>query len=306
LREMLGKSVIFQLQGRLFPVVSSITIVKLQPCCSASLVLVRHKARSTSPFPKGTTNMKMFEDLEKEFGGPPPGRKRDSKFVPNSLPFMPVYHPLIIDTVGSILNEYVPVQKKKLFFTPTGIKQRWEAFKMFIISTYSIAFIKRYTKPFKLRDFAVGAQKTFIEVNTALQENDFMHLRDLCTINVADALKRQFLDGNRRIYWRHIRTITPPRIVHARVAPVQEKENLFAQVTVKMHTEQILAVTDLHGRRVKGDRKNPKAVVDYVVFERHLANPYGQWKVIGKVAPPLQVKSSQLKTIEQGTQVSRT
>ena len=44
--------------------------------------------------------MKMFEDLEKEFGGPPPGRKRDSKFVPNSLPFMPVYHPLIIDTVG--------------------------------------------------------------------------------------------------------------------------------------------------------------------------------------------------------------
>lgn len=35
---------------------------------------------------------------------------------------------------------------------------------------FSIAFIKKYTKPFKLREFAVGAQKTFIEVNAALQK----------------------------------------------------------------------------------------------------------------------------------------
>merc|ERR1712141_284989 len=107
--------------------------------------------------------------------------------------------------------------------------------------------------------------------------------------NVADGLKRQYLDANQRIHWRHIRTITPPRIVHARVAPVQEKENLFAQVTVKMHTEQIMAITDLHGRRVKGDMKKPKTVTDYVVFERHLTNPYGQWKVFGKISPPIQV-----------------
>ena len=69
---------------------------------------------------------------------------------------------------------------------------------------------------------------------------------------------------------------------------------------------QILAVTDLHGRRVKGDKKKPKTVTDYVVFERHLTNPYGQWKIIGKIAPPVQVKSSQLQKVGQGAQVSRT
>ena len=39
-----------------------------------------------------------------------------------------------------------------------------------MVFDFSIAFIKRYTKPFKLRDFAEGAQKTFIDVNMALQE----------------------------------------------------------------------------------------------------------------------------------------
>ena len=68
---------------------------------------------------------------------------------------------------------------------------------------------------------------------------------------------------------------------------------------------KILAITDLHGRRVKGDKKKPKTVIDHVVFERHLTNPYGQWKIAGKITPPLRVNSSKLQKIEQGTQVSR-
>ena len=81
------------------------------------MVIVRHKARQTSPFPKGTPSMKVFENLEKEFGGPPPGRKRDSKFVPNALPFMPISHPLIIDTVGKSLVLWTT--KKILVFVLT-------------------------------------------------------------------------------------------------------------------------------------------------------------------------------------------
>ena len=72
----------------------------LQLCCTTQILLARHKSKKSSPFPPTPPNMKLFEDLEKEFGGPPPGRKRDSKFVPNNLPYMPVSHPFIIDTVG--------------------------------------------------------------------------------------------------------------------------------------------------------------------------------------------------------------
>lgn len=79
----------------------------LQQCCSAQLIIVRHKAKPTSPFPKERTNLKLFDDLEKEFGGAPPGRNRNSKFAGNALPFIPVAHPLIIDTVGKVLILYI-------------------------------------------------------------------------------------------------------------------------------------------------------------------------------------------------------
>ena len=35
-------------------------------------------------------------------------------------------------------------------------------------------------------------------------------------------------------------TVERPRVVHVRVAPVGTKDNLFAQITVKMHTEQVI------------------------------------------------------------------
>ena len=35
-----------------------------------------------------------------------------------------------------------------------------------------------------------------------------------------------------------------------------------------------------------GDSKKGKKVVDYVVFERHLADPYGRWRICGKLNHP--------------------
>ena len=64
---------------------------------------VRHKSKKTSPFPPPKGNPKIFEELDKEFGWPKHGRKRDSPFVPAGLPFIPVSHPFIIDTVGKFL-----------------------------------------------------------------------------------------------------------------------------------------------------------------------------------------------------------
>ena len=35
-----------------------------------------------------------------------------------------------------------------------------------------------------------------------------------------------------------------------------------------------------------GDSKKGKKVIDYVVFERHLADPYGRWRICGKLNHP--------------------
>jgi large subunit ribosomal protein L45 len=64
------------------------------------------------------------------------------------------------------------------------------------------------------------------------------------------------------------------------------KENIFGQVTVRFHTQQTLAVYDRFGRLMHGSEIVAKDVLEYVVFEKHLANLYGVWKLHDKIVPP--------------------
>ncbi|XP_032222441.2 probable 39S ribosomal protein L45, mitochondrial isoform X2 [Nematostella vectensis] len=195
---------------------------------------------------------------------------------------------LVIDSVGTVVSNYVPLDKKAFILTPTGIKQRWNAFKMSLWTVYSLAFVRRYCKPFKLREFAKDAQNLFIQVNKALEDKNKRKLEELATGSVYHALRKEFFPPSKQLHWRYVKELERPRVVHARVIPVDSKENLFAQVTVKMNSEQVMAVKDQHGRHIKGSGKTVKKVTDYVVFERHLPNEFGRWRVAGKVFQPLQ------------------
>lgn len=47
--------------------------------------------------------------------------------------------------------------------------------------------------------------------------------------------------GNRykTLRWRFIESLEPPKVVHARCPDMVSKGNLYAQVTVRMHTKQV-------------------------------------------------------------------
>nr|KAF6416484.1 mitochondrial ribosomal protein L45 [Molossus molossus] len=47
-----------------------------------------------------------------------------------------------------------------------------------------------------------------------------------------------------------------------------------------------LAIYDRFGRLMYGQEDVPKDVLEYVVFEKHLTNPYGSWRMHGKIIPP--------------------
>lgn len=34
-----------------------------------------------------------------------------------------------------------------------------------------------------------------------------------------------------------------------------------------------------------GDEEEPRDVLEYLVLERHLVNPYGRWRLHGKIVP---------------------
>lgn len=122
--------------------------------------------------------------------------------------------------------------------------------------------------------------------------------------------------GNRykTIRWSFLESLEPPRVVQVRCPDMVSKTNLYGQVTVRMHTRQVripnlscpgcnetcsvchcflmkpcffqsLAIYDRFGRLMHGGEQVPKDVLEYVVFERHLANPYSPWRLHGKIVP---------------------
>ncbi|NXL11281.1 RM45 protein, partial [Mesembrinibis cayennensis] len=97
----------------------------------------------------------------------------------------------------------------------------------------------------------------------------------------------EMVRGNRykTIRWSFVESLEPPRVVHVRCDSIVSRGNLYGQVTVRMHTRQILAIYDRFGRLMYGGEQVPKDVLEYVVFERYLVNPYGAWRMHGKIVP---------------------
>ncbi|NWY57520.1 RM45 protein, partial [Chionis minor] len=97
----------------------------------------------------------------------------------------------------------------------------------------------------------------------------------------------EMVRGNRykTIRWRFVESLEPPRVVHVRCNSIVNRGNLYGQVTVRMHTRQILAIYDRFGRLMYGGEQVPKDILEYVVFEKYLVNPYGTWRMHGKIVP---------------------
>ncbi|XP_057293888.1 39S ribosomal protein L45, mitochondrial-like [Hydractinia symbiolongicarpus] len=256
----------------------NVFLVRSQLNCLCPVVIpYRGKAKRSSKFPK-EDGVTRIEELAKKFNPPPSNKEQED--LPNDSGFK-------LDSTGEIFSSYVPVENKAFILSIKGLGQRWEALKAFVMTTYAIAMIKRKAKPFKAVDFAKTAQKKFIDVNNAIQQENAelakIAMKDHATLMVIKGLSNQFLNPSRKVHWRFIQEIERPRVVHGRITAVYDKDNLYAQITVRMHTEQILAVKDRYNRVIKGDPQKSKKVIDYVVFERHLADPYGKWRVCGKL-----------------------
>ncbi|ETN72985.1 hypothetical protein NECAME_18572 [Necator americanus] len=52
-----------------------------------------------------------------------------------------------------------------------------------------------------------------------------------------------------------------------------------------MHTKQKLAVYDRFGHLILGSETDPREVIEYVVFENHIAVVDGSWRLHDKVYP---------------------
>ncbi|EEC07238.1 conserved hypothetical protein [Ixodes scapularis] len=205
--------------------------------------------------------------------------------------------PIYTSCSGGLFDPYVPPEGdgKMSLLSQEGAMQRMRRLEKKGRSVMNVRKIRSYEDDFHLAEFAEQAQQIYIDVHRALAEKNKDKLHELVTENCYPELMQNVV--NKTLRWQFIKSLEPPRAVHVRCEDLISKDNMFGQVTVRMHTQQTLAVYDRFGRLMHGSEVMAKDVLEYVVFEKHLSDLYGTWRVHSKIIPEWQpVKDPVFKT----------
>lgn len=193
--------------------------------------------------------------------------------------------PVYISCTGGIFEPYVPPEGdgKVSVITTQGAKQKLEFIEKKSKSMMAIRKIRSFEEEFDIPDFLDEAQKIYINSYSSMMNKDRDKLIQFITERAYPEVVNNIAD--KTIHWEFLESIERPRIVHVRCTDVISKENVFSQITVRFHSKQKLAIYDRFGRLMHGSETLPKDVLEYVVFEKHLANKYGRWRVHDKIIP---------------------
>lgn len=239
---------------------------------STALVPVRTKKRFTPPtYPPKYKTEKEFLEYARKAG----------LFIPPER----LERPIHLACTGGIFDAYVPPEgdARVSSLSKEGLTQRAERLKKNVASKLSIQKIKEHEATFKVKDFPEKAMDIFTEAHLCLNTSDHDRLHTLATENCFPDMVWDL--RYKTVRWSFVESLEPPQVVQVRTSHLLHQGNMFGQVTVRMHTRQTLAIYDRFGRLMYGQEDVPKDVLEYVVFEKHLTNPYGTWRMHGKIIP---------------------
>ncbi|GAB1296745.1 39S ribosomal protein L45, mitochondrial [Apodemus speciosus] len=187
--------------------------------------------------------------------------------------------PIHLACTAGIFDPYVPPEgdARMSSLSKEGLTQRTERLRKSAASQLAIRKIKEFDANFKTKDFPEKAKDIFIEAHLCLNNSDHDRLH---TLDMVWDLKYK------TVRWSFVESLEPAQVVHVRSSGMVNQSNMYGQVTVRLHTRQTLAIYDRFGRLMYGQEDVPKDVLEYVVFERHLMNPYGSWRMHAKIVPP--------------------
>ncbi|XP_076382065.1 mitochondrial ribosomal protein L45 [Megalopta genalis] len=193
--------------------------------------------------------------------------------------------PVLISSTPNIFEPYVVPEGDGRYssITKEGAKQKLEFAEKKSRSYMAIRKIKSYDDNFTTDAFVDHALDIYKKAHNALVTKN----KDDLIQYVTEAAYPKMLHNieDKTIVWKFLESLEPTRIVHARCTSIITKENTFAQITVRFHSQQILCIYDRFGRLLKGSEILRKDVLDYIVFEKHLSNEYGIWRLHGKIVP---------------------
>lgn len=228
-----------------------------------------------------------FDKMRKDQNLSPDELRRKMKKEGKQPPRTHNERPINISCTAGVFEEYVPPEGdgKSSLVSTKGAKQRLMGLEKKGTSLMAVRKIKKYLTNFDIKEFAQEAQDIVIEAQDLLQNvtKNEERLHELVSEKAYPELTHGL--DLKTLRWSFVGSIEPPRVVHVRVTDMMSKENLYAQVTVRLFTQQCLAIYDRFGRLMYGSEHLVKDILEYVVFENHISNLYGQWRIHSKIIP---------------------
>ncbi|KAJ8930534.1 hypothetical protein NQ314_016647 [Rhamnusium bicolor] len=274
------------------------------------------------------------------------------------LPSRPwVERQFFIHSTGGVFEPYIPPEGdgKISPISKQGAMQSVRFLEKKTKTMMAVRKIRQFEEDFDTPEFCKEATKIYIRMHEMMVARDKDNIIDVITERAYPEVMHNL--ENKTIRWKYIKDVELPRVVQARCTDIITKENIFGQITVRFHTQQVsiqsvfskgvllwfvtkmekrksetgiwrvcsifkwheafsesrkpvenqthsgrsstsktdengerernlvLAIYDRFGRLMHGSEIVAKDVLEYVVFEKHLANEYGVWRVHAKIIP---------------------
>ncbi|PAV55724.1 hypothetical protein WR25_04104 [Diploscapter pachys] len=169
-----------------------------------------------------------------------------------------------MDSVPGIIDPYVPLEESfpNEGGITDGIKQKGN----------------------QIKEFIPVAMDIYKNAYQALMKRDTANIHKYITEHAYAKMWPDVQEGS--FHWEMVKDVEAPKVVSVRVADLpMNSGNDIAQIIIRMHTEQIVAYYDRFGRLVTGSETEPKKVLEYVVFENHVASTDGKWRLHDRINP---------------------
>lgn len=147
--------------------------------------------------------------------------------------------PFYLSATGGVFEPYVPPEGdgKVSPITTQGAKQKLQFLEKKTKTMMAIRKIRSFEEDFDAPDFCQTALEIYKLVHKYMVEKSLDKLEEVVTERAYPEVVHNI--EYKTINWKFLKSLELPRIVHARCTNIVSKENIFAQVTVRLHTQQV-------------------------------------------------------------------
>jgi len=231
-------------------------------------------------------NQRMYLEKMKREGMLPPREFRERE--------------IDISSSAELREPYVPPEGDgiKSKFSKEGIQENKDRASQWVRTKKAIRKINKIEKDiggFAVEYFCEEAVDIYVQAHEALMDDNLTRIHELVTDNgyykMVHGLKYKTLR------WKFLHNVEAPKVVHACLFEQGPSGNQFCQVTVRIHSQQSIAIYDRFGQLMYGSPEIYRNVLEFVVFEKRVSDTYGVWRMHGKIEPDwLQSKPPITKT----------